>query len=281
MRKIRLLFVFFLAAFTWIMFNSNSGGAGVAQGADRTGSPLSIGTCNACHGGGNFNPSMTAELLKDGMPVTMYEPGEDYTFRLTVTAASGMPSGYGFQAVALRGATNEEAGAWDSSPPGFRITTLSGRRYVEQNSTRNDNRLEIKWTAPQSGSGPVRFYASGNAVNRNGSTGGDSPTSLGMPLTVAEQMTTALNSNRILPVAMTAYPNPARTEVHLQIGVATGGIYWLSLHDLQGRTVQQVRIGLSNGDNLETLDLSGLTAGQYVARLSDGQRIATVPIVKN
>ncbi len=279
--KTQLLYTLFGAAVLAILFLANSGGAGIVQQIDRTSSPLGEGSCATCHGGGSFNTSMTAQLLKGNDPVTQYEPGEDYTLRLTISAANGTPGGYGFQAVALRGDDNQNAGTWDSPPAGFRLTTLNNRQYVEQNSTRNNNVLEIKWEAPAAGSGSVRFYAAGNAVNRNGSTGGDSPATLDQPLVINEQSTTAVFDKKQLSATIKVYPNPVADQLNLRIQIGKSGRYFLSILDLSGREIQRQAVQLLEGDNLESLELTSLASGHYTVQLSDGERVAAVKMVKN
>lgn len=279
--KIRLLYLLFGATFFAIIFWSNSSGAGLAQGIDRTGSPVGSGSCATCHAGGNFSPTISAQLLKDNVPISQYEPGEDYTYRLTINASSGSPAGYGFQTVALQGSNNANAGVWDSPPTGTRITTLNNRQYFEHSSTLNNNTIEIKWEAPAAGTGPVRFYAAGNAINNNGSTGGDSPTMLASPLTITEQSTSSVFATKLLPAELKAYPNPVADQLNLNIQIKESGRYFLSILDLTGKEIQKETVQLINGENIESLNVNSLAAGHYAVRLSDGERVATTKIVKN
>lgn len=279
--KIRLLYALFGIAFFAVLLLSNAGGPGVVQGLDRTGSPLSTGTCSSpgCHDGGDFGSSIAATLLKNGSPVTQYEPGEDYTFRLTINT-SNAPSGYGFHTVALRGTDNLNAGTWDSAPAGFRLTTISNRQYVEHSSPRNSNVLEIKWTAPDAGAGAVRFFASGNAVNRDGTSDGDSPTTLSSPLTINEQSPSAIFGRTLLPAELNVYPNPVKDQLNLNIQIKESGRYFLSIHDLSGKEVQRKAIQLLEGANVEYLDVQSLASGHYTVQISDGERVAAEKILK-
>ncbi len=279
--KIRLLYLIFGTALLAVIFWSNSSGAGVVQGIDRTGSPVGSGSCETCHAGGSFSPVITAQLLKDNVPITQYEPGEDYTYRLTINASSGSPAGYGFQTVALRGDNNVNAGTWDSTPSGTRITTLNNRRYFEHSNVLNSNVIEIKWEAPAAGSGPVRFYAAGNAVNGDGTSGGDDPGTLASPLVIAEQSTSSVFATKLLPAEILVYPNPVADQLNLNIQIKESGRYFLSILDLTGKEVQKETIQLINGENIESLNVKNLAAGHYAVRLSDGERVATTKIVKN
>lgn len=278
--KRKTLYTVFIAALSAALYFNYAGGPAAGGAGDVTKSPLSSGNCTECHSGGNFAPTISAQLLKNGSPITQYEPGEDYTFRLTITPSNGTPSRYGFQAVALRGETNLNAGMWDSPPAGTHVTTLNSRQYFEHGTPRTTNTVEIKWEAPAVGSGPVRFYASGNATNGNGSSDGDAAASLTNPLVIAEKATSAAFEVALLPAEITAYPNPVEEQLHLRIQIQESGSYLLSIYDLSGKQIQQKTIQLLNGENQETLNVNGLATGHYAVRLSDGKRIATKQIVK-
>lgn len=278
--KRKTLYTLFAAAFCAALFFNNSGGAGASQQTDRTGSPLSSGICSECHGGGIFAPTVEAKLLKNDVVVTQYEPGEDYTFRLTITPTNGTPARYGFMAVALRGTGNLNAGDWDSPPAGTRITSIGTREYFEQSSPRSTNTFEIKWKAPTAGTGAVRFYAAGNAVNGTGGTDGDAAASLSSALTITEKATSSAFDVALLPATINAYPNPVEAQLNLKIQIKESGRYFLTLHDMLGKELQRETIQLLNGENLETLNVSNLAAGHYAVRISDGKRVATQQIVK-
>lgn len=278
--KGRILYTLFAAAFCAVLFLNNSGGAGAAQQADFTGSPLSSGICSECHGGGSFAPTVAAQLLKNNAVVTQYEPGEDYTFRLTITATNGTPSRYGFQAVALRSANNANAGAWDSAPAGTRLTTIANRQYFEHSSPRATSSFDIKWEAPAAGTGAVSFYAVGNAVNGNGGTSGDAAAALAQALVVSERATSSAFEVKELAAFINAYPNPVGEQLNLTIELQESGRYFLSIFDTNGKEIQRKTVQLLSGKNQETLNVENLAAGHYAVRLSDGERVKTQQIVK-
>ncbi len=277
----RTIYLLFAVALSTVIFTNYSGGAGANGAGDRTGSPISTGNCSTCHAGGSFAPVIAAQLLKDGNAVTQYVPGAAYTLRVTINA-TGTPNGYGFQAVALRGTDHLNAGAWnrDSLPAGFRVSTINNRQYAEHSSKSTGNVMEIKWLAPVAGSGSVRFYASGNAVNDNGSSSGDAAASLAMALMINEQTTSGAFDVALLPATINAYPNPVAEQLNLKIKMQESGRYQLSVFDLNGKELQRETVQLQNGENQEVLNVSQLAAGHYAVRLSDGKRVATQQIVK-
>ena len=152
-----------------------SGGAGNGGLGDRTGSPVSSGTCAACHSGGAFNVSVAVDIFDPiaGMSVSSYVPGNTYELTYIVT---GNASAYGFQGTALT-PSNAAGGAF-TSPSGAQIVTISGRPYLEHVSGPSASGVfQTLWTAPASGSGTVTFYGIGLGVNQNGGTSGDAVSS--------------------------------------------------------------------------------------------------------
>ncbi|MEO9534388.1 MAG: T9SS type A sorting domain-containing protein [Crocinitomicaceae bacterium] len=177
-----------------------SGGAGAILGQDRTGGPLSVGTCAACHSGGSFTPSINGQLKDEfGSTVTSYDPGEDYVLDITVTANTA--NNFGFQANALT-STNAQAGDFGSTlTANTQITNIGGVEYAEHAGTAGgagSYTFSMNWIAPFSGAGVVSIYGIGMAVNGNGSTSGDTPTSgggSGALLTINENPATIIDYN--------------------------------------------------------------------------------------
>lgn len=156
-----------------------SGGAADVLNQDRTGSPVSVGTCAACHGGGSFAPNINLSVINaDGDEVDSYIPGATYTMNFNVTPTAGSPSGYAMQGVALDDA-NLQAGTFGiPTTANTQITALSGRNYIEHSGTAAGGAsytFSAPWTAPTAGTGDVNLYFIGLAVNSNGGTSGDSP----------------------------------------------------------------------------------------------------------
>lgn len=161
--------------------------------------------CTNCHGGGNFGASITLELLDAGNNVvTLYNPGETYTYRITLGHTSGNPQ-YGFQTMAATVAGNADINNWGALPANTHSATVSNRHYIEHSSRLTNNVISIPWTAPAANTGSIAFYAAGNIVNANFNTGGDEP--------VKTSLTIAENTN--LPVRLSFFSGG------LQNGTAT------------------------------------------------------------
>ena len=273
------LFLFLAAA--WL-FYGNSGGAGSVQGVDRTGSPLSPGSCNenGCHTDNSFSPSVELVLLSGENEISEYEPGETYRMRFTVTPGTGTPAGYGFQAVALSGEDNVNAGTWGDEPDGVQVIEINDRFYVEHSERSGSNVFEIDWTAPSGETGPVRFYAAGNAVNGNGNNSGDGAVALAEPVLIPARSAASFARIAGLDVEMKVWPNPAIDHFSLLISKAEAGHYEVSIADLQGRILNKRPVQLRSGENRELFDISRLETGHYFVRLSDGKRVASRKLLK-
>lgn len=154
-------------------------------------------TCSAsgCHSNnGGYNTTVAVSLLNaSSTAVTQYTPGQTYNFQITVTANSGTPAKFGFNAMAVKSSLHTTIGTWGTSPTGTQKSTgNNGIIYLEHSSGRNATgstpkpyyTVTFPWTAPTTGTGSVSFYAGGMATN-GASTSGDG-IATPVSLTVAE-----------------------------------------------------------------------------------------------
>lgn len=276
--KNNILLTTLCLGFLVFLFNSNSGGAGAVQDRDRTGSPLALGTCANCHGGGNFNSSVNVEILDGETAVTAYEPNRQYTFRVTVTASNN-PAGYGFQAVVLNG-DDANAGVFGAAPAGTAVTTLNNRQYFEHNARSTTNTWSIDWTAPAAGTGGVRIYAAGNAVNGSSGESGDSPTHLETPITIMESVTNQSSLVQNLNLEMEIFPNPVQDVLNIALNGAESGRFQLRLMNAAGQVIQSNPIDVYAGRAKRQINVQNLPAGHYTLMISDGKRAQSLPLIK-
>ena len=261
-----------------IIFSSDSNGPGFSQGTDRTGSPLGDSYCADCHSSGRYNTSLQIEMLDGTTPVTSYTPNKKYTLQVKVLAGSGTPAGYGYQTTVLQAGTNAQAGTLGPATTGQRVITLGGRQYAEHTRVSVSNVFQMSWTAPTSGTGTVNVYAAGLAANGSGSSGDGAAKNT---LALKETTATALADARILPVEVKLYPNPVIESALLEInGALKTNRLWVELIDAQGRKVQTQQVQYGGQNAQIKLDFQDLPHGNYWARVSDGERLKTVSIVK-
>ena len=276
---LRLLYTLFVAGLAAILWTGSSGGPGAVQGEDRTGSPLSGGlTCQLCHNGGQFSPTIQAQVLDDTLPVTAYQPGKTYTFRVVVTPTTGTPAAYGYQAVALIGEDNANGGAFGEAPQGQHVVTLSNRQYAEHSMPNDTNVFVIPWTAPEQGSGPVRFYASGNAVNLNNSSGGDGAVRLNPPLTLQEDPVSSVFAPAFAETSI--FPNPAADFIRFKSDQGSAGINNIRITDLNGKNWLEQRSLTGSSHSIPEVDIRHLPDGIYLVEFAVGNRSITRKLVK-
>ena len=70
------------------------------------------------------------------------------------------------------------------------------------------------------------------------------------------------------------FPNPASERLHLHYQVKSNASIRLSILDLAGNVIKAQNLGYkSYGNFTETIDVSDLTAGSYLLKLDDGNRV--------
>lgn len=213
--KKRILYSILFSAGCLFVFMGSSGGPGAIQGQDRTGSPLASGFCgnSGCHNAGSFSPEIIIKLEDENSEeIAEYIPGTTYTVKVKIEA-DGSPSGYGFQSVALD-TNNANAGSFGMAGSGMQITTLDNRDYVEHAQRDMDGEFEIEWTAPASGTGPVTFYAAGNAVNGNFQGSGDGSDTTKLQL--QEAQLSGLFDPAYVSYNLQLSPNPVQNRVAIR-----------------------------------------------------------------
>lgn len=276
--KKNVLLIAFGLGFLAFLFYASSSGAAASQEADRTGSPVASGTCANCHSGGNFNTEVSAQVLDGETAVTAYEPGKQYTFTVSISASNN-PSAYGFQSVALT-ADNSNAGSFGTAPDGTQVETLNDRQYFEHSTRSDSSSWSIEWTAPAVGTGDVKFYAAGNAVNRANGSGGDSPDILDMPLTLTENVVSNTAAIEQLDLRMRVFPNPVEDVLNLQVEGSENGRFQLRLLNTAGQLIQTDQIEVVNGYANQQLQVHDLPGGHYFLHLTNGRQLKTMGIVK-
>lgn len=277
--KFKLIYTFFALIAAALLLTNNSSGPAAVQNLDRTGSPLSPGPCQVCHNNGAFSPTLTLEVLDNGAAVAAYEPGRTYTLRVQANA-TGNPAGYGFQAVALTGDDDLQAGVFSNPAQGIQITPLNGRQYAEHSMRRTSNIFEVDWTAPEAGTGEVRFYSAVVAANGNGTSTADGAAFLTSPVALAEGPASSAEENELFE-AFTIFPNPVAARLNLRFQSRETGEYQLRIVNLQGQSLLERRIEVAAGEQVQGLEVSALPAGIYTVQLTDGRRVSSRKVIKH
>lgn len=262
MKKVVLTFFCLLGAtILFIGFTSSSGGRAASANAGNTGAPGdATQTCVSCHGSAAFSVTQTIGVFDTaGNSVSAYVPGQEYEITVT-NSSTGSPAGYGFQLVCLENDGNTNIGGW--SNPGGNVqfaTANGGREYAEHDGISSTNSFSLTWTAPAAGTGSVTLYASGNAVNNDGTTGGDGAATSTKQLN--EQGNPA-GVEETASLALSVFPNPTTDVIYLQ--------HYTGAYHLYSLTGKELANGIANRTGT-SLDLNEFPSGIYLLKLQNGK----------
>lgn len=252
-----LLFLIPITAFALFSFSGGVGGT-------RSGSPGDGGTtCVICHAAGaDFGASA---VITTNIPTTGYDVDTDYT--VTLTATSSAP-GHGFQLTAERLSDNGKIGEFfDDGGTTTRVQD-TGERISHAN--RNNDTWTFTWRSPSTLQGQIRFYASVNAVNNNGSNGGDEV------VTAVSNISNSLSTSEASLLEFEMFPNPATDFLKIQLPTGTSEAQ-VGIFDYTGRQVNATKVTLTNNQ----LDVSGLAAGMYIIRISADGKLGAQRFIKS
>lgn len=256
--KLKNTFVILFAIVSLVLLGSSFINGPANRGHDKTGSPLSDGTCLNCHSSGAYSPSLLVALFDGETEVDSYEPGKIYTLKYQLIN-SGSPAGFGFQTVALND-NDENAGTFSNLPDGFRKITLKEVDYVEHSSPRPISSFEVNWTAPEEATEEITFYSAGVAANGNNNNGGDGAD--------IDMITFQPNTSSAEEIASDKNKDPFTlkgnlVKNHLPIVLSyPNEDYTFHLYDTQGTLIRTLSIA-KNKDPLIDLPVSDLASNIY------------------
>ncbi len=231
--------------------HSNSGGA-----ASRNAGVPGESTCasSGCHSSFGLNSGSGSVVVSSA---DSYSLGA--SLDLTVRVSQSDAATYGFQ-IAARDVNGDPAGSFELSDEGtkFSSSTTFGQRYVGHNAPRESGEWRVRWLPAADQAGDVTFYATGNAANGDGSSGGDRVYSTSRA--VAQGQGTPIEGvNRAAGLTLIVQgEHPIGSAVLARIEGATGGT--LALYDALGR--MRVSAPLVSGS--ATLHRGAMEAGWYV-----------------
>jgi Secretion system C-terminal sorting domain len=281
----KILYIFFGLA-TILLFANNALGPVARQQKGYTGAPGDQpSTCVTCHNTGTFAPTATIQVFDAAgtTAVTKYALGVEYTIRLTITAGSGTPTGYGFQMIDIRKSDNSNVKGFlaktsQAANIGIDTITVGGRVYAEHNAILTSNVINVKWKAPATDLGNIVFYAAGNAVNSGGSSGADNGTA-SVSIQLASPITSSLNELAD-NISIVISPNPTPSTVALRLESKVNKAVKVQVVDLTGRAVFSENWGISVGANQRSLDLNNFAKGVYMVQIVEGQDVVSKKVIK-
>ncbi|HRO43394.1 MAG TPA: T9SS type A sorting domain-containing protein [Flavipsychrobacter sp.] len=272
-----------VAGMLYLTLSSNSFGPASSSNGNRTGSPGSAGTCGSsgCHSVPSANTTglfIVADATAPTTPVTSYTPGHNYIVALSGNNAT--KANFGFQAIVLRQSNNTQVGTITTTdakthvPSGYTALIEHNQRIGK---TQGVYAVTFNWTAPAAGTGPVTIYGIINAVNSDGGVAGDEPSNtFSQVLTEIPTSVASLSQN----IKITAYPNPATSNVNIKMEGAENGTYTINVMDVTGRTIQTESLQV-NGENANiSLQTGNWASGLHFAQIIKDGAQRMIPIVK-
>jgi len=241
--------------------------------------------CSHCHFNGT-GETVTTISSNPSFFGNQYMPNQTYTINVTVSSTT--LNHFGFDCVVLNdtlaGALN--TGTVSGISPESQILNTSFRDEAVQVNTAagfgspSTKTFVFLWTAPSSGL--VAFYASGLAVDNNGTYGnGDLVDTAALILSGASS--TGIRAISEVSSDLLVFPNPSIDQITLEYSLLIGGKTKASIYNLQGKELgllfnEQQMIG----KHTKTVFLpNGINAGFYIIKLSvNGKQIAEKMICK-
>jgi hypothetical protein len=157
------------------------------------GQPPSGNSCVNCHSSFPLN-SGDGSLQINGLPAGGYQSGNTYNLSVTLADPGQVRWGFQLTAIYVSGGNYLQAGTLVVTDP-THTTLLTGSGsapdYLNQtssgtyNGTPGPTTWNFNWTAPNTSTGTLTFYASGAACNGTGGTSGDYVYTASAPLNPA------------------------------------------------------------------------------------------------
>ncbi len=247
MQTIYTFFFFSLACTLMLLLTGYSGGPAALLGVGFTGAPGDMpNTCGAttCHGDNAFG-DITIVLTSQASEPT-YSFAAPTPIEVTVTAASGMPNGYGFQLIAMNDDDTPLDVTYSNLSDNVKESiTGSGRKYLEHDDISDTNVFTFDFE-PNSVSGTkIKFHVAATAVNRALGNGGDSG-SIGFTFEAEEEALAVELSSFTATRARSGIELNWKTETeqdndYFMVEHATNGMDFRGLKTIAGAGTSQER----------------------------------------
>ena len=269
MKKLLITAIVIVGAATMSFVLSDNGKAGF------TNSPGEV-TCtdSQCHdsytlNSGNGSITISAPTMTNWQ----YVPGTVYPIQVTVAKPSVVLFGLGVEALKSDGSNGGTFTITNSSETQIKNAVVNGKvranvvHKLNGGAGSNTKTFSFNWTAPATNSGPITFYAAGNASDNDGNETGDyiyTTTQVVTPFTVGL-------STVVGPVSgISHYPNPAVDQFTTSFSLSEPATVAIELLDVNGRVSDKLYSGsVSSGSHEMAHQLIGShAAGIYMVRVT-------------
>jgi hypothetical protein len=234
--------------------------------------------CTDCHGGiANSGPGSVI-ISSPALTDWKYIPGKTYEINVTVAQTGIKLFGFAMEALTSSGTDAGTLEVIDLNHTHIDSSNVSGSMRTGMTHSFNGGKTDdahtfvFKWIAPAKDIGPVTFYAAGNAANGNNLKTGDA---IYTKSQVLQPSAVGISAQKAMDVNVELFPNP--TTDQLTIHTAATGRMIVSIFDLQGKLL----IRKENVPSNSFIDVSTLSAGDYLTKIETGSGIAFKKFVKN
>jgi hypothetical protein len=234
--------------------------------------------CTDCHGGiANSGPGSVV-ISSPALPDWKYVPGKAYEINVTVAQTGIKLFGFAMEALTSAGTDAGTLEVIDLNHTHIDSSNISGTMRTGMTHSFNGGKTDdshtfaFKWIAPAKNIGPVTFYAAGNAANGNNLKTGDA---IYTKTQVLQPSSVGISTQKALDPDVELFPNPTMDKLTIHTAVADRMI--VSIFDVHGKLLIRKENVLSNS----FIDVSALSAGDYLTKIETGSGIAFRKFIKN
>lgn len=250
--------------------------------ASYSGAPGDFGTCTSCHGGGAGPTTVSISTIPSLDPGNIYTPGNTYTINIDV--ANSNFSSFGFDAVVISGSVSTSGNSGVLSLPGTGVKLVNGtagRKNATHTAPKAGTGIatfSFVWTAPVS-STMTAIYATGNAVNGNGSTSGDAVGTGN--LMMYPSSATGIDQNVAVVNGLGIFPNPASNQLNVRYNLNASSNIVIALYSINGELATKlIEENQDPGVYSKTIQLPAtLASGMYFMKVVANNNITAQRLV--
>ncbi|MCW3121158.1 MAG: hypothetical protein JWQ38_650 [Flavipsychrobacter sp.] len=286
--KKRIFLFTAIAALGYVSLTSNQAGPAAVGGLNRTGAKASGTNCSAggCHSSA-AGPAVTITVDSGSAltPVTHYKPGMAYVIKLHGAGSTNTKFGFQFASVSGTGSSQVQAGVVSGTTGAVASHLFSSLNIIEQTAALAATSagvydVSFTWTAPATAVGNITLYCTINSVNGDGTDAGSGDVSGNTLVTLTPTASTTAVANVGAEMSIIACPNPATSNMNLQLNNAQPGTYAVEVFNLAGKVIAVENISVNSTNQSASINSSNWAPGTYMISVAkDGNR-NVIPVVK-
>jgi hypothetical protein len=256
-----------LVCITPYVHSNLNGAQGQYTSAPTTGTGKELNCLTAgCHVGNAMNAeggTVTVKLMDGTNEVNQWVAGKTYNVNVKVNKSGA--DNYGFEICAKRGTTGTNFGVFTKGTD-TRIAQNTAN-YITHTTPSTSGDWTFTWTAPATGTDPVKFYIAANAANGDNNTGGDF---IYTSVKTVNSPTSSMSESDLFTANARIFQNPVHQ--HLIVDFTGEVNSTLKVYTMQGKEIKLPMILQTNGENVRrfVVETASLHKGMYLFSLQSG-----------